>query len=245
MICDDFKNKMTRLCSLLNCQLLSLSLVYYYINLNVTVYHGIPSLSDVISMFVDAYGYCILNVAVCRAVQSLVLFRQVLCTPGRLLHMDCRGVGLTLTPVKLLWFLGGRVFGHRWRKELLILELIKRLLYTSTYGMEIHCYWHGTCDISFVCCETNMLKVIEDDWQGLSSSTCGTWLESSIHLWEKTGKIARIGKKSHRSSVFPPSFSTNSYCLGSGPFQASTMRLGGNCSQRSAMYLAKENLGCL
>jgi len=30
---------------------------------------------------------------------------EVLCTPGRLLHMDCRGVGLTGSPVKLLWSL--------------------------------------------------------------------------------------------------------------------------------------------
>lgn len=30
---------------------------------------------------------------------------EVLCTPGRLLHMDCRGVGLTASPVKLLWSL--------------------------------------------------------------------------------------------------------------------------------------------
>ena len=35
---------------------------------------------------------------------SLVALK-VLCTPGRLLHMDCRGVGLTGSPVKLLWFL--------------------------------------------------------------------------------------------------------------------------------------------
>lgn len=30
---------------------------------------------------------------------------EVLCTPGRLLHMDCRGVGLTAHPVKLFWSL--------------------------------------------------------------------------------------------------------------------------------------------
>eukprot|EP00913_Durusdinium_trenchii_P026703 g25052.t2 len=55
---------------------------------------------------------------VARAFGASSQVAEVLCTPGRLLHMDCRGVGLTAHPVKLFWSLPS-FYHETWEKSVM------------------------------------------------------------------------------------------------------------------------------
>jgi len=71
---------------------------------------------------------------------------EVLCTPGRLLHMDCRGVGMSTSPTRLFWSLPSfyhelYISGHMFHDHLPIryveglLEVLRRAIPGTAQGL--------------------------------------------------------------------------------------------------------------